>query len=640
MGRENFFGPVPVDAHVVVAAVVANSNPVETEKIQELTITGAGAVATKETVVCTLGATYTPSPGDEAMLAIGSTNYGEMYAAAVQDKWTNTVGGSPAGGNVAILAVAGGVGSPYSYTVDGAKQAKYDATLGGTAGAGDVYSTTLVGASAGLYQYNWLPTDTPTSIAAGIKDALNLGSYDEYKMVFGAAGGVGENYSLVLGANTYHYITVGADSGATIVTGLIAAVAGADAGYAVSGFSVNMKLQAKSRGAGLGVSCTSTGAGSITTTRPVTGIAGQATWTATSGVGTVELLHAAGVTTDTASGAVVHTGTGTGTYPLTLTTAGKDLDSPTVIAAAVAAAAAANGIYTPTNVFGVVHMDQITPGVGVAVTSSITGAGSFATSHTQVGAAATSRANMVTAIAALAAGDADYDVTTNGTTTVTATAKVAGTVAAQCHGRSVSSSWAPNVGGSTFTANRTVLGQAPTEVKVGDGNGNSWAHTFTVGQTNTQLAAAMQALINASHGYVATLPGATNVVSATRTDYGDFAFVDQTTQNAGSTVVTPVTTQALITPLPATAGADMSYSKAGVGWLTARCAAGTSFDVKLWGYDESLADWVQDLVFGSVTVAAGSTVNLPFTAMGLRQFVEVLNFVGPATADVWVHTKG
>lgn len=288
-------------------------------------------------------------------------------------------------------------------------------------------------------------------------------------------------------------------------------------------------------------------------------------------------------------------------------------DSNTVIAAGVAALAAADPIYGVTAAFGKLILSALARGVQ---SSSVTVTGSIA--HTDV--------HTVTGVA----GQALWTVSNIGAA-VTINHAAPGNVGTDTCASAVT-------GGTTFALTTAQVGYAADQVIAFDGISQSWSHTVTVGQTKTDCANALKLLINGSGGYVASIVG--DVVSVTRTDYAAFAFADQSvTPNPTSTIaITPVTTQALNPPLAATSGAFVGQSRNATGSIEAFLNAGTSYNLDVWGYDDSLGVWVHDLTFGTKTVVASGSYTVQMN--GSRMFAQVSTFVGGASATVKLTTAG
>lgn len=400
-----------------------------------------------------------PDPGDIAHIRIGTDDYFSEVQPEVQDKWQCAVGSSPAPspGDTATLTIPGGAGSPYTHVVTAATQKVYSKVnaIGGTPTIGDVVTLTLNGTA---YSYLYESGNDKTDMLAGVCTATSSGTKDNWSFTIGATNNVGDVLRITSNGTNYDYTVQVTDTTAVILAASLKAYLAANEPW-YTWTNVGNKVIAK-KGAGVTkfshlpnplYYSTDTGSTAPVCTNNTVGNAGQSTWSCVPSGWDLTCTHvAAGATSDT----VVPSYSGSTTLSLDAPTGGTDADTPATIATALASAASANGLYTATAVGPSVHLDQIAPyGAGAAVTSGITGAGSFVATHTQTGAAQTSNAALCTDIAAqITALDPDYTAAAVGSV-VTVTAKVAGAPT-----RALSSAFDPSTGSGTFLAANTQPG--------------------------------------------------------------------------------------------------------------------------------------------------------------------------------------
>lgn len=198
---------------------------------------------------------------------------------------------------------------------------------------------------------------------------------------------------------------------------------------------------------------------------------------------------------------------------------------------------------------------------------------------------------------------------------------------------------ATDVGGTTaFTQASVTTGTDPDQAILSDGGFHSWQHTVTTGETLTNVKDAMVTLINGSFGYVAISTGAVTM-EVTRADYAAFTTTDLSTHTGNPAFSgTVLNLQALHTPLPATAGVDVSGCLSATGSLVCRITGVGSYDVQVWHYYISLGIWIHDGSFGTQTVNANTVLQTQVS--GDRLYVEVTNFIGGVAANVTLDVAG
>jgi len=290
-------------------------------------------------------------------------------------------------------------------------------------------------------------------------------------------------------------------------------------------------------------------------------------------------------------------------------------DTAAQVAAGIAAAAAGDPDYTVTNPAGAL----------LVVTKNVRGAGVAVSFQTDGVVFTSTDAHVVTGVA----GQADWTVIAPGAGVVNATNAAPGATTDTAAGSST--------GAIVFTCPSVQVGYDADNAIAFDGLLTSWQHTVQLGDTPGIIAAAMKVLIDGSGGYVASVLG--DVVTVTRTDYATFAFADQsTTPNPASTLtITPATTIPLHAPLTGADGVATSGSVLASGTLECLLNAGVSYDVEVWSYDSTLAQWLKDLTFGTKTIVASGVHTVALN--GSRAFAFVDNFVGGADATVIFRTN-
>lgn len=188
--------------------------------------------------------------------------------------------------------------------------------------------------------------------------------------------------------------------------------------------------------------------------------------------------------------------------------------TPTDVATALTALVTADGgrTYDAASAGDTILLVQTTRGAGATITAVWT---------TDPGLdAAVTVTHTITGVA----GQADWTVVSDSIDTVTCTNATPGAT-----GDTVASSYTVDPGGnSTFVAVHTTTGVDADVVAVDDGN-DTFSHIVTAGQTTTDVATALAALIDASGPYVAS--SAANVVTVTGLDGANIAFSDVSTDN-------------------------------------------------------------------------------------------------------------
>lgn len=201
----------------------------------------------------------------------------------------------------------------------------YDGTVGGAPVAGDTATVTL--GSFG-YGYMVLAGNTVGDVATGLTAACNLGSLDSVRITL-ADGPVnpGDTIRITIDGVNYDYVAVPADTLALCAAGVALLIQGVDPNYGASAVGDDVILQAVARGPGFTITTSWTvGTETATKTQIITGVSGQALWTASNIAAAFTLTHSVpGATTDTASWA--STG-GLSTPAFTMTQPGDDASVP------------------------------------------------------------------------------------------------------------------------------------------------------------------------------------------------------------------------------------------------------------------------------------------------------------------------
>ncbi len=234
-------------------------------------------------------ATTRPSPGGIQLAVVSSSAQDDLLIPAVTDVW--------------------------------------DVTVGGAADAMDIARITINGAN---FDYLVLPGDTTALIAAGLADAVNLGSVESWQITPGGAIDVGDTFRITINAVNYDYTVIGGDLLANVCTGLAAAVnGGPDAHYTAAASATNVLLTAIARGVkpnasasmandpGLDSTCTAAAL--------VGGIAADTNYTANDVASVVTLTNAiSGATADTVASSYAVDGGAASTCVAVHTTTGAD----------------------------------------------------------------------------------------------------------------------------------------------------------------------------------------------------------------------------------------------------------------------------------------------------------------------------
>lgn len=162
-----------------------------------------------------------------------------------------------------IWTVDTGVGT---VTVASAIADEWETTIGGAANAGDIARITIDGVN---FDYIVQAGDTTDLIAAGLADAINLGSIEYWYTTPGGTADAGDTYRTTINAVNYDYVAVGGETVAQLCTG-IAGVLGACPEYTVSDQTTFVGFEATAPGV----------SPAVTVSLPVDA-GGDATYTAT-----------------------------------------------------------------------------------------------------------------------------------------------------------------------------------------------------------------------------------------------------------------------------------------------------------------------------------------------------------------------
>lgn len=523
---------------------VAGTMDIALAKIVEITLAGDLQAITTDTYTGTIAGA--PDLGDVAKVTLNGVAYG--YHVKTGDAAADIAAGVKNAANLGsydahkfVLGGTADVGDSlrltlgavnYDRVVDGTIDTWDGTVAGGAPAAGDVISLVLDGVT---YAYRFATGDTATLMAAGVKNAANLGSIDCWKIVLGGTVQANDEVQIVLGPNTYTQVTgVGT---ATDAAASIAIQAAADANYTVTAAMGSIFITAKVRGAAGAFTCSGSwpvdgnGGNSVTTTHVVTGTTLQTAWTISNVAAAVTATHVVhGTTSDTVTGS--YSG-GTGTFSMPTHTITGTTETKTAIAAAIAVLAAADTLYAVTSDGVNIRCVKKARGVAATCTCSWTVDGGVAAT-----VASTQPVVGVDAQAAWSLSNAGADITiahaADGATADTA-----------------SSSYVQDVGTGTFAALTHSIYGANADiagVRLTGAGVENFTLTVTGGYANlAALATAMAAAIDASGNYTAS--AVAEVITVTGAAGVNYTAADICTNNthnpAGvALTATPVTTQA------------------------------------------------------------------------------------------------
>lgn len=245
-------------------------------------------------------------------------------------------------------------------------------------------------------------------------------------------------------------------------------------------------------------------------------------------------------------------------------------------------------------------------------------------------AATTSLATALTALVALAANDNNWAVTKVGSTVV-CRSKYPDDVPAQVSfgvtDGTLAVTSASTVGNLTATSAITVPGTAAiaaSEFKVML-NGVEYSYTVTPGDTLNDAAIALDVLI--AIDYTTDGPPAAETINFYGLGGVEVTCVDSSTGGAiaSFSVQSPATSA---DPVNSASGSYWRTTKYDTVQIIAELVTGTSYDVKLWGYNAAANLWAQ---ISSNTIDASQTLNysIPY-ADGI--FIELGTYIGNAVA--------
>lgn len=324
---------------------------------------------------------------------LNPTGLRTLAAATESTLWAGTAATRPRAAGVQIEVVSTSVDDDQtraqkgtitiSGTMDVVTTDDFDGTVGGAPAAGNVCRLTL---NSVAYDYLVAFGNTTTTVATGVKDAANLGSFDQFTFALGGVIDIGDTVRLNIGAATYGYTAILADT-ATSCASAIVVLAAADPLYTVTSVMGSLFVKSQTRGAGATVTCLwsiDPGAdATVTTTHNVTGQPLQTDWLVSNVGAAVDVLNtASGTTTDTAAGSatggttfsLVHTVTGANADVLAVsdgTTTFSRTVATAVLATEVGALAAlldANAAYVATSLAGVITITAAVAGTPFTLT--------------------------------------------------------------------------------------------------------------------------------------------------------------------------------------------------------------------------------------------------------------------------------
>lgn len=340
--------------------------------------------------------------GDECQLSTPNHNYFHTVAGA-KDKYTFTVE-SPIVGGVYTLFIGT---NDYSHTVAGGGPATKRTYTGTVALVPDppLGELTLNGVVYGALTM----VGTTTALATALADAAMLGTLAV--VIIGLSGTPSESDGLTISVGTTDYgpyLAGPTDTLANVITGILASIGDTDPDYSFMDVGGgNIAAIAKARGVKPAVTVGSTGAIISSANVIVVGRVGQSAWNVTADGSDLTIEHAtSGTTTDTAVGT-----TGVIELTKTIDGADSTDEDAGAVANALRAAAASDPSYDVTNVDGVLTVEAKAVGVGLDVHMSTTGLSGYSVVHDVTGVALETGPEILAALALLADEDPDYTFT-------------------------------------------------------------------------------------------------------------------------------------------------------------------------------------------------------------------------------------
>ncbi|CAB4162061.1 hypothetical protein UFOVP777_19 [uncultured Caudovirales phage] len=337
-----------------------------------------------------------------ALLSPGNT---DPAAAASKDKWTSTMGGTPAIGDKAKILIDAAL---YQYTIAGVTPEVYEGQITGTIGSGDMVHTVVKNAGVdSTYDYECAPSTTKIVLAAAIASMITVGSTDKWSFTVAGGNATGAETLIITipgdtGGNTGTGVwTYSPPAGRTnsLMAGDLRTLLGTtypSSKYTVAGGGTALSLLAITPGTTNAVTSTDSLAITLSRTHKVTGVAGQAGWTgASDGVDKVTFTHATNgllsAASDSVSGSVT-LGAGSTAWAPSLKTAGTNTPQATVLASLASDIAATDPTYTASVSGSGVVVEARSAGPSASTVSSqfspSTGTGTFTTVHTNTGSLA------------------------------------------------------------------------------------------------------------------------------------------------------------------------------------------------------------------------------------------------------------
>ena len=231
------------------------------------------------------------------------------------------------------------------------------------------------------------------------------------------------------------------------------------------------------------------------------------------------------------------------------------------------------------------------------------------------------RADVVSALALLAAADPNYTVNADGDA-LDVISKTAGAWSG-----SISATYVPSDGGNGAWVNAVITAGADANIAAVDDGSDSYSHVVNDEDDNASIAANVAAQIALNPAYSSAVALGTTIY-VTGADGTPFAFTDATTNNQS-----PGTTITYIGAVPGTGAVGVgspgvqNLSSYGPVTVWAQLQSGTSFDLTVWKYDATLQLWAAD---AAVTVTEAVQIVQPNVQAISAMFCEMSNFVGGA----------
>lgn len=140
-----------------------------------------------------------------------------------------------------IWTIDTGVGT---VTVASAIADEWETTIGGVANSADIARIVINGVN---FDYIVQAGDTTDLIAAGLADAINLGSVEYWYTVPGGTADAGDTYRTTVNAVNYDYVAAGGETVAQLCTGIAGVLAGCPA-YTVTDLTTFVGFEATAPG--------------------------------------------------------------------------------------------------------------------------------------------------------------------------------------------------------------------------------------------------------------------------------------------------------------------------------------------------------------------------------------------------------